>query len=150
LLRDPHDDRFCDRGGLLAMVRASRLVGRALGVLGLVVVFAAATLLALALHLRVPAGHRVAARSLVAFLDRTFLGSFELAELSELSLTSVVADGFRVRDPRGRLVLEGRGVRIRGNAVAILRELLADDGGKTTLVVEYARVERANVVLAPM
>jgi translocation and assembly module TamB len=34
--------------------------------------------------------------------------------------------------------------------VAILRELWNDDGGKATLVVDHARVERANVVLAPL
>jgi hypothetical protein len=88
-------------------------VRRALGVAGLALVFSAVTVLALGLHLGLPAGRRVAAQTLVGFLERTFMGRFELAEVSELTLSSVQADGFRVRDPRGRLVLEGRGVRIR-------------------------------------
>src|SRR4051794_25742813 len=115
---------------------------RALGFLALVVVFVVVFAGALVRHLGLPAGRRVAARSLVAWLDRTFLGHFELAEVSELSLDSVLADGFRVREPGGRLVLEGRGARIRANVRAILRELWEDDG-KTTIVIEYARVERA-------
>jgi len=130
-------------------VRTSGRIRRALGRVGLALVFVVAFALALGAHFRTAAGRRVAARTLVGFLDRTFRGKFELAELSELSLSSVTADGFRVRDPRGRLVLEGRGVRIRANARAILRELLSDDG-KTTILVEYARVEEANVVLAPL
>jgi translocation and assembly module TamB len=130
----------------------SRQRGRVRSVLarvGLALVFVGVFACAFGAHLRTAVGRRVVGRTLVAFLDRTFRGQFELAEVSELSLSSVTADGFRVRDPRGRVVLEGRGVRIRANAVAILRELLSEDG-KTTIAVEYARVEQANVVLAPL
>ena len=128
---------------------AKRRLFRALGGSALALVFVGVLGAALALHLVLPPGRRAAARSLVALLDRTFQGRFELAEVSELSLDSVLADGFRVREPGGKLVLEGRGVRIRANVVAILRELL-DDDPKKTIVVEYARVERATVVLAPL
>ena len=130
-----------------ARARAGLL--RVLGGLALTVVFVTVLAASLVLHVELPAGRRAAARSLVALLNATFQGRFELAEVSVLSLDSVVADGFRVREPGGKLVLEGRGVRIRANAVAILREIL-DDDPKKTLVVEYARVERANVVLAPL
>src|SRR5215831_11057199 len=104
---------------------------RALGSLVLALTFVISLAGALVLHLGLPAGRRTAAHVLVALLDRSFRGRFELAQVSELSLVAALADGFRVRDPRGRLVLEARGVRIRANVPAIVRELLSDDG-KTT------------------
>ncbi|HWP04908.1 MAG TPA: translocation/assembly module TamB domain-containing protein [Polyangiaceae bacterium] len=126
-----------------------RRVRRALAWVGLALAFVGVFAASLGAHLRTAAGRRVAARTLVVVLDRTFQGKFELALVSELSLSSVTADGFRVRDPRGRLVLEGRGVRIRADLVAILRELFGDEG-KATIAIDYARVEQANVVLAPL
>ncbi|HEV8548415.1 MAG TPA: hypothetical protein VGQ57_05285, partial [Polyangiaceae bacterium] len=129
--------------------RLKSATGRLLRVLGLVLVFAATLAPALVLHLDRPATRRVGGRALVALLNRTLQGRFELDQVSELSLVSLLADGFRVRDPKGRVVLEGHGIRVRASVTAIVRELLTDDA-KTTIVIEYGRVERANVVLAPV
>jgi translocation and assembly module TamB len=125
----------------------ARGVRRALRALALAGVFVVASVVFTALHLALPPGRRVASRALVALLDRTLHGSFEVGRVSELTLWSVAVDRFVVRDPAGRVVLDATGVRGRADVLGILRELLNDDG-KKTIVIDYSRVERASVTLA--
>jgi hypothetical protein len=122
---------------------------RALRALALTVVFLAVLAAAVVLHVGLPPGRRVAGLALVELLNRTFVGRFEVGAVSQLSPECVAVDRFVVRDPRGRVVLDVSGVRVRAYVLAIVRELLENDG-KTTIVVEYTRVERAAVTLAPV
>jgi hypothetical protein len=121
---------------------------RALRVLGLGSLFVVTFVLATALHVGLSPGRRVAGRALQMFLDHTFLGSFTVGAVSELSPACVAVERFVARDPSGRVVLDANGVRARAYVLAIVRELLKNDG-KTTIVIEYTRVEGAKVTLAP-
>jgi hypothetical protein len=120
---------------------------RGLRALGLGFFFVVAFVVATAFHLELPPARRVASRVLAAVLDRTFLGSFEVGRVSELTPGCVAVDRFVARDSHGRVVLDVSGVRVRAYVLAIVRELL-DNDGKTTIVVEYTRVERASVTVA--
>jgi translocation and assembly module TamB len=132
----------------MTAARRSRWL-RLLAVLGWALCFLLVLGVALPLHVTSPPGKRVLARALVALLERTFLGDFQVGEISHLSASSAVVERFVVRDPEQRVVLDARGVRVRAAIMPILRELLNDDG-KVTIAIEHARVERARVVLEPV
>lgn len=125
-----------------------RRASKVLRGVALTLVFVVASALFTVLHVGLPPGRRVAARALEQLLDHVLSGSFEVGRISELTVWSVVVDRFVARDPAKRVVLDASGIRARADVLAIVRELLKNDG-KTTIVVAYSRVERARVTLAP-
>ena len=119
---------------------------RTLRVLLLSLVFLLATVLGLLLHLDLPAGRRLVAREVARVLNGTFQGSFELGELSRLSLRSADVGTVVIRAPSGEPVIRAARLRVRADAWSLLTSVL-EDKPKSTLVIDYARAERAEVTL---
>lgn len=121
-------------------------VARTARVFLLSAVFVLSTLLGLVLHLDLPAGRRFVATEVERLLNAMFLGRFELSGVSHLSLHSGDVLRVVIRAPSGEPVITASGLRVRADLWSLLVSLL-EDQPKSTLVIDYARAERANVAL---
>ncbi len=131
---------------MLTRERLKRGFGRIARGFLLTLVFLLATLLGLVLHLDLPAGRRFAAAEVERVLNATFLGSFELSSISHLSLRSGDVSHVVIRAPSGEAVITATGLRVRADFWSLLTAIL-EDAPKSTLVIDYARAERAEVTL---
>jgi hypothetical protein len=120
--------------------------GRATRVFLLSLVFLISTALGLVLHLDLPAGRRLVATEVERVLNATFQGSFELTAISRLSLRSGDVARVIVRAPSGEVVIAATRLRVRADVWSLLESIL-EDKPKSTLVIDYARAERAEVTL---
>jgi translocation and assembly module TamB len=127
---------------------ASRALVRVAASGALAGVFSIAALGGVVLHLRLAPGRRLAATTVTAALDRTFLGRLVIEKIG-----SIDSDGFdggeaSVFDPEGRRVLAVTGLRARASLARIAFALVRG-GGDIALVISRARVEHADVTLIP-
>ncbi len=140
------------RGLLMAVRRGARRVAHAFvrvveGAL-LVALFAATLVVGLLLHLDLPAGRRVAARTLSRVLGNLFYGDVHVGALAHFDPYSVVATDIDVHDPDGKLVLHVSKLTARADLPDIIEDLLFDTG-KVTIIVRYVRVEDAEGQILP-
>jgi autotransporter translocation and assembly factor TamB len=117
-------------------------------VLALTLLFLLAMLTGLALHIDLPPGRRFVATQVEGVLNRTFLGRFELSGISHLSLRSGDVSRVVIRAPSGEAVIVADGLRVRADVWSLLVSIL-EDTPRSTLVIDYARAERAEVKLTP-
>src|SRR5688572_12213920 len=120
--------------------------GRTTRVFLLSLVFLLSTAFGLVLHLDLPAGRRLVATEVERVLNATFQGSFELTAISKLSLRSGDVARVIVRAPSGEVVIAATRLRVRADLWSLLESIL-EDKPKSTLVIDYARAERAEVTL---
>src|SRR5688572_9572611 len=100
-----------------------RVLTRVGQALGLLVVFVAAALLALLLHVDSAAERRIVARLVPALLGSQLGGSFSLASIERIDRNGAVFLDFRARDPKGREVIRAERVRAQADV------FLFDDEG---------------------
>jgi hypothetical protein len=117
-------------------------------VLGLATVFVVSAGVGVYLHVDLPPARRVVARNVEALLNDTFQGRFEIDSIDRISSRTLRVSRVRVRDPKGAVVLEVRGLRVRADAFEILSEALSGDR-ETQIAFQHVRAERADVLIAP-
>lgn len=128
--------------------RALRFLLRSVAALALAITFVVSVAGALLLHVNLPAGRRVAAAALTDLLRDVFTGTLTVGAIDHVGLRGVQARDVTVRDGAGRTVLSVSRLRASTDVPALVRELLWG-GEKTTLVVNHARVERAEAWIVP-
>ena len=104
------------------------------------VVFMAAAVLGLALHLNLPAAHRAIVERVNGALAPIFAGRLTIERVGGVGLSRVEFADVRVEDPDGQLVIGTTGLTARVATVTLLRSLL----GRGDIVVDIPEVSIAN------
>ena len=114
---------------------------------GLALVFSAATLGGVLLHVRIGVGRRLVASTVTAVLDRTFMGRLVVTKIGTIDSEGFDGAEASVYDPSGRLVLSVTGLRGRASVAKVV--LAVAKGGEIAIVVPRARVEHADAMIIP-
>ncbi|MEP7123617.1 MAG: translocation/assembly module TamB domain-containing protein [Byssovorax sp.] len=125
--------------------RARRAIFAVAKSVGVGVVFAAAAVGGLALHLNMAAPRRFLAARVNGLLDGAFKGKVVIQRLGSIHLTRLDDVDARVLDPEGHLVIDARGVHARFGTVSLLRSLVS--GETLTIHIPEVSIDGAEVVL---
>ena len=132
----------------LPRARALHCFLKGAAAIGLGLVFVVATAFALVVHVDQPAVRRIAASTLTGLLSEVFAGTLTIGAIDHISPTSVDARDITVKDPTGRTVLEVSRLRAQADVFDVVYKILWGDA-KTTLIIDHARVERAEALIVP-
>ena len=141
-------ERLPDQAPRRNLRRLGRWALRALACFALAVVFVCALFASTLVHLGLPGPRRVAAALTADFLTRTFQGSAEIDHVSRLGPGGLTAQGLRMRDPDGRLVLEVGSLDARFNAWDLGRRFVFG-GARLDIVVDHVRIDDASALVLP-
>lgn len=125
---------------------ARRVLTRVGQALGLLVVFVAAALLALLLHVDSAAERRIVARLVPALLGSQLGGSFSLASIERIDRNGAVFLGFSARDPKGREVIRAKRVRAQADLIELASALVFGPR-RLSIVIEHVQITQADVFL---
>src|SRR5688572_9410273 len=123
-----------------------RVLTRVGQALGLLVVFVAAALLALLLHVDSAAERRIVARLVPALLGSQLGGSFSLASIERIDRNGAVVLDFRARDPKGREVIRAKRVRAQADLIELASALVFGPR-RLSIVIEHVQITQADVFL---
>jgi hypothetical protein len=116
-----------------------RVLTRVGQALGLLVVFVAAALLALLLHVDSAAERRIVARLVPALLGSQLGGSFSLASIERIDRNGAVFLDFRARDPKGREVIRAKRVRAQADLIELASALVFGPR-RLSIVIEHVQI----------
>src|SRR5580698_5541716 len=103
------------------------MVGGATRGLATLIVFCAAAVLGIDLHLGLPPARRAVAARVNALLEPVFAGKLTIERIGGLGLTHVDDVDARVDGPDGELVISATGVTARISTAKLLRSLRSGD-----------------------
>jgi len=130
------------------MKRAKRLLRAAAKLLAWTVIFVAALVLGVILHLDTPWVRRTVMARTNALLAGTFQGRVEIRKLGGLGLGGVRDVDATVTDQAGDVVLSVQGARVEIDALALLRSaLLGDEASPLAIDLHGVSIEVIDVVL---